>query len=108
MHEALRRPIRRNPRKPAYREAGRPGLNRTCGLACHFDGEFAPSFGHSGADVGKEATKDTTNVLEADYIPEGMEELQLRLETASAALEGTSQAKDIAELAEDLELARRA
>ncbi len=37
-----------------------------------------------------------------------MEELQLRLETASAALEGTSQAKDIAELAEDLELARRA
>lgn len=37
-----------------------------------------------------------------------MEELQLRLETASAALEGTSQAKEIAELAEDLELARRA
>ncbi len=45
-------------------------------------------------------------MLERGYIPEGVEELQLRLEAAGAVLEGTPQAKNVAELAEDLELAR--
>ncbi len=33
MHEARHRPFRRNPRKPAYCETGRPYLRRTSGLA---------------------------------------------------------------------------
>src|SRR6516162_5839712 len=33
MHEARHRPVRRNPRLPAYCETGRPVLRRTCGLA---------------------------------------------------------------------------
>ena len=33
MHEARHRPTRRNPRKPAYCETGRPYLRRTSGLA---------------------------------------------------------------------------
>src|SRR5215471_4706766 len=33
MHEARHRPSRRNPRKPAYCETGRPYLRRTSGLA---------------------------------------------------------------------------
>jgi hypothetical protein len=33
MHEARRRTIRHNPRKPAYCETGRPDLRRTSGLA---------------------------------------------------------------------------
>src|SRR6516225_3733726 len=32
MHEARHRPFRRNPRKPAYCETGRPYLRRTSGL----------------------------------------------------------------------------
>src|SRR5215472_15905946 len=32
MHEARHRPSRRNPRKPAYCETGRPYLRRTSGL----------------------------------------------------------------------------